>query len=91
MELRAWLSGTWATVGVDPQAAAGAVVAAWRGGHIKGLQLSALTAAEALALERPAMSYVREQLRQRLALQVDRAYLRWLHPTSGRHPDDRFP
>jgi hypothetical protein len=43
-----------------------------------------------MALERPAMSYVREQLRQRLTRQVGRAYRRWLHPTSGRRPGDRF-
>jgi hypothetical protein len=36
------------------------------------------------------MTYVREQLRQRLARQVGQAYLRWLHPTSGRRPGDRF-
>jgi hypothetical protein len=45
---------------------------------------------EALALERPAMTYLREQLRQRLAHQVGQAYRRWLHPTSGRRPGDRF-
>ena len=39
VELRAWPSGTWARLGLDPQAAAGAVIAAWRGGHVKGLQL----------------------------------------------------
>jgi hypothetical protein len=54
VELRAWPYGTWARLGVDPQTAAGAVIAAWRDGHVKGLQLGALTTAEALALERPA-------------------------------------
>jgi hypothetical protein len=90
VELRAWPADTWAKVGVDPQAAAGAVIAAWRGGHLKGLQLGGLTAEEALALERPAMTYVRQQLRQRLAQQVRQARWRWLHPTSGRRPGDRF-
>jgi hypothetical protein len=90
VELRAWPTGTWATLGVDPQTAAGAVIAAWRGGHLKGLQLGGLTAQEALALARPAMTYVRERLRQRLARQVRRAWWRWLHPTSGRRPGDRF-
>jgi hypothetical protein len=75
---------------VDPQAAAGAVIAAWRGGHLNGLQLGGLTDEETMALERPAMTYVREQLRQRLARQVGQAYRRWLHPTSGRRPGDRF-
>jgi hypothetical protein len=90
VELRAWPDGTWATLGLDPQAAAAAIIAAWRDGHLKGLQLGGLTAEEALALERPAMTYVREQLRERLARQLRGAWRRWLHPTSGRRPGDRF-
>jgi hypothetical protein len=90
VELRAWPTDTWASLDVDPQAAAGAVMAAWRRSHVKGLWLGGLIAEEALALERPAMTYVREQLRQRLDRQVGRAYRRWLHPTSGRRPGDRF-
>jgi hypothetical protein len=90
VELRAWPTDTWSKVGIDPQAAAGAVVASWQRGDLPGLQLGALSAEEALALERPAMTYVREQLRQRLAGQVGRAYRRWLHPTSGRRPGDDF-
>jgi hypothetical protein len=60
VELRAWPDGTWASLGVDVQTAAGAVIAAWQGGHLKGLRLRGLTAEAALALERPAMTYVRE-------------------------------
>jgi len=90
VELRAWPTDSWAKVGVDPQAAAGAVIAAWRRGDLTGLRLDGLTGEEALALERPAMTYVREQLRRRLARQVWRAWRRWLHPTSGRRPGDRF-
>jgi hypothetical protein len=67
VELRAWPTDTWSKLDVDPQAAAAAVIAAWRGSHLQGLHLGGLTAEEALALERPAMTYVREQLRQRLA------------------------
>jgi hypothetical protein len=89
-ELRAWPTDTWASLGVNPQAAAAAVLAGWRSGQLKGLRLGRLTAEEALALERPAMTYVREQLRQRLAGQVGRAFRRWLHPSSGRQPDDQF-
>jgi hypothetical protein len=89
-ELPGWPYGTWASLGVDVQAAAGAVITAWHKGHFKGLQLGDLTAEEALALERPAMTYVGEQLRPRLAHQVGQAYWRWLHPTSGRRPGDRF-
>jgi hypothetical protein len=66
------------------------VIAAWRDGDLKGLQLGGLTAQEALALERPAMTYVRGQLGDRLQRQIARAYRRWLHPNSGRRPGDRF-
>jgi hypothetical protein len=90
VELCAWPTITWANVGVDPQATAGAVIAAWRRGHLTGLRLGGLTSEEALALERPAMIYVREQLRDRLGRQIGQAYRRWLHPTSGRRPGDRF-
>jgi hypothetical protein len=55
-----------------------------------GLRLGGLTAEEALAMERPAMTYVRAQLADRLQGQLARAYRRWLHPTSGRRPGDRF-
>jgi len=41
---------------------------------------------QARALGRPAMSYVREQLRARLSQHLSREYLRWLHPTSRRRP-----
>jgi len=47
-------------------------------------QLGANADGEVLALQRPTTTYVREQLRQRLARQLGRAYRRWLHPTSGR-------
>jgi hypothetical protein len=66
-ELHAWPANTWASLGVDPQTAGGGVIAAWRAGHLEGLQLCEVTAAEVLALARPAMTYVHEQLRQRLA------------------------
>jgi hypothetical protein len=36
------------------------------------------------------MTYVRGQLGDRLGRQLARAYRRWLHPTSGRRPGDRF-
>ena len=73
VELRAWPADTWAKVGVDPQAAAGAVVAGWQRGDLPGLELGGLTAQEALALERPAMTYVRAQLGDRLQGQLARA------------------
>jgi hypothetical protein len=44
VELRAWPADTWAKVGVDPQAAAAAVVAGWWRGDLLGLRLGGLTA-----------------------------------------------
>jgi hypothetical protein len=90
VELRAWPRDTWAKVGIDPHAAAGAVVAAWQRGDLLGLRLGGLSAEEALALERPAMTYVRAQLGDRLGRQLARAYQRWRHPSSGRRAGDRF-
>jgi hypothetical protein len=90
VELRAWPTDTWAKLGIDPQAAAGAVIAAWQRGDLRGRRLPGLTAQEALALERPAMTYVRAQLGDRLQRQLARAYRQWLDPSSGRQPGDRF-
>jgi hypothetical protein len=73
VELRAWPADTWSKVGLDPQAAAGAVVAGWQRGDLAGLRLGGLTAQEALAMERPAMTYVRAQLADRLQPQVAQA------------------
>jgi hypothetical protein len=89
MELRAWPTDTWAKAGVDPQAAANAVVAGWRSGHLKGLRLSGLTAEEALALQRPAMTYLRAQLGDRLERGIGGARW-WPSAASGRRPEDRF-
>jgi hypothetical protein len=50
-----------------------------------------LTAEEALALERPAMTYVRAQLGDRLQRQLARAYRRWRHPPGSHLSGDRFP
>jgi hypothetical protein len=90
VELRAWPTDTWAKVGVDPQAAAGAVVAGWQRGDLLGLRLGGLTAGEALALERPAMTLVRAQLGDRLQYQLARGYRRWLLQGSGRRAGDSF-
>jgi hypothetical protein len=90
VELRAWPADTWAKVGIDPQAAARAVVAGWQRGELLGLRLGGLAAEEALALERPAMTYARAQLADRLQRQLARADRRWRHPPSGRRPGDRF-
>jgi hypothetical protein len=90
VELRVWPADTWAKVGVDPQTAAGAVVAGWQRGDLLGLRLGGLTGEEALALERPAMTYIRAQLGDRLSRQLTHAYRQWRHPSSGRRSGDRF-
>jgi hypothetical protein len=70
VELRTWPHGTWANLGVDPQAAASAVIGCWQGGHLPGRQFAELTAEDALALVRPAMTLARAWLRDRLARQL---------------------
>jgi hypothetical protein len=90
VELRAWPQDTWARVAVDPDQVAKAVVRCWRDGQVAGLQVDDLGFEEARSLSRPAMTYVRGQLRGRLTGRLARAYRRWLHPTSGRQPGDQF-
>ena len=90
VELRAWPADTWSKARVDPHAAASAVVAGWQRGDLPGLRLGRLSAEEALALERPAMTYVRAQLGDRLQRQLARAYRRWRHLTSGQLSGGRF-
>jgi len=89
-ELRAWPHDTWAKLGVDPDQVAQAVIGCWRDGEVSGLQVDDLSFEEARSLTRPAMTYVRGQLRGRLAARLACVHRRWLHPTSGRRPDDRF-
>jgi hypothetical protein len=90
-ELRAWPQDTWAKVGVDPQQVAQAVIGCWQDGEVTGLQVDDLSFEEARSLTRPAMTYVRGQLRGRLTARLVRVHRRWLHPTSGRQPGDQFP
>jgi hypothetical protein len=89
-ELRAWPHDTWAKLGVDPDQVAQAVIGCWRDGEVSGLQVDDLSFEEARSLIRPAMTYVRGQLRGRLTVRLGRVHRRRLHPTSGRRPDDRF-
>jgi hypothetical protein len=86
-ELRVWPQDTWTAVGVDPDQVAQAVIGCWQDGEVTGLQVDDLGFEEARSLTRPAMIYVRDQLRGRLTARIHR---RWLHPTSGRQPGDRF-
>jgi hypothetical protein len=89
--LRAWPNDTWTKLGVDPDQVAQAVIRCWQDGEVTGLQVDDLGFEEARSLTRPAMTYVRAQLRSRLTARVARVHRRWLHPSSGRRPDDRFP
>jgi hypothetical protein len=89
-ELRAWPTDTWAKVGVDPDQVAWALIGCWQDGEATGLQLEDLGFEEARSLAGPAMTSVRGQLRGRLTARIARAQRRWLHPTSGRRPGDRF-
>jgi hypothetical protein len=89
-ELRGWPQDTWAKLGVDPDQVARAVIGCWQAGEVTGLQVDDLGFEEARSLIRPAMTSVRGQLRGRLTARLARAHRRWLHPTSGRRPDDRF-
>jgi hypothetical protein len=91
VELRAWPTDTWPKVGVDSDQVARAVIGCWQDGEATGLQVDDLSFEEARSLTRPAMTYVRGQLRGRLTARLARAHRRWLHPTSGRQPGDRFP
>jgi hypothetical protein len=89
-ELRAWPQDSWAKLGVDPDQVAQTVVDCWQDREVAGLQIDDLGLEEARSLSRPAMTYVRGQLRGRLIARLARVHRRWLHPTSGRRPDDRF-
>jgi hypothetical protein len=88
--LRAWPKDTWAKVGVDPDKVTQAVIGCWQDEEVTGLQIDDLSFEEARSLTRPAMTYGRGQLRGRLTAWLARAHRRWLHPTSGRQPGDRF-
>jgi hypothetical protein len=66
-ELRAWPQATWTAVGVDPDQVAQAVIGCWQAGEVTGLQIDDLSFEEARSLTRPAITYVRAQLRGRQA------------------------
>ena len=89
-ELRAWPQERWAAVGVDLEQVASAVVGCWRRGDVRGLHLPLDPGEDPRALVRPAMTLARAELRTRLARLVARARRRWLHPSSGRRPGERF-
>jgi hypothetical protein len=73
-ELRAWPQDTWAKVGVDPGQVTQAIIGCWHDGELTGLQIDDLGLEEARSLTRPAMTYVRGQLRGRLTARLARAH-----------------
>ena len=89
-ELRAWPRDTWAALGVDLEQVASVVVGCWRRGDIRGLTFPLQPGEDPRALTRPAMTLARAELRTRLARLVAGARRRWLHPSSGRRPGERF-
>jgi hypothetical protein len=89
-ELRAWPQERWTAPGVDLEQVAAAVVGCWQGGDVRGLHLPLDPGEDPRALVRPAMTLARADLRERLGRLVARARRRWLHPTSGRRPGERF-
>jgi hypothetical protein len=89
-ELRAWPQGRWAALGVDLEGVAAALVGCWQRGDVRGLHLPLEAGEDPRALVRPAMTLARAELRTRLERLVARARRRWLHPTSGRRPGERF-
>jgi hypothetical protein len=82
-ELRAWAPDTWAKLGVDPDQVAQAVIGCWQASEVTGLQIDDLSLEEARSLTRPAMTYVRGQLRGRLTARLARVHQRWLHPAAA--------
>jgi hypothetical protein len=90
VELRVWPQERWAALGVDLDQVAAALVGCWQRGDVRGLHLPLEASEDPQALVRPAMTLARAELRERLERLVARARRRWLHPTSGRRPGERF-
>jgi hypothetical protein len=90
VELRAWPQERWAALGVDLEDVAAALVGCWQRGEVRGLHLPLEAGEDPRALVRPAMTLARAELRARLERLVARGRRRWLHPTSGCRPGERF-
>jgi hypothetical protein len=88
VELCAWQDTDFARQGIDVDGVAEAVVQLARRGQVRARWYHDLTAWDAKALGRPAMTYARAELRDRLAGWLAEQFMRWLHPTSGPRPDD---
>jgi hypothetical protein len=89
-ELRVWPAERWVALGVDLEQVTTALVGCWQRGEVRGLRLALREGEDSRAMVRPAMTFAREQLRERLGRLVVRARRRWLHPSSGRHAGERF-
>jgi hypothetical protein len=89
VELREWQDTDWATLGVDVDGVAEALVLLARRSQVRARWYYDLTVEEVKALGRPAMEYAREQLRARVAGWLNEQDQRWLHPSSGR-PGEPF-
>jgi hypothetical protein len=90
VELREWQGTDWATLRVDVEGVAEALVLLARRGQVRARWYQDLSAEDVKALGRPATEYAREQLRGRLASWLSEQSLRWLHPSSGRRPGEPF-
>jgi hypothetical protein len=88
VELRAWQEVDFARQGIDVDGVTEAVVQLARRGQVRARWYHQLTAWDAKALARPAMTYARAELRDRVSGWLAEQYMRWLHPTSGPRPDD---
>jgi hypothetical protein len=88
VELRAWQDTDWRTQGIDVDGMSEAVVQLARRGQVRARWYHQLIAWDAKALGRPAMTYARAELRDRVSAWLAEQYMRWLHPTSGPRPDD---
>jgi hypothetical protein len=67
-----------------------ALVQLARSGQVRARWYHQLSAWDAKALGRPAMTYARGELRDRVADWLGEQYMRWLHPTSRRRPGETF-
>jgi hypothetical protein len=90
VELRVWQDTDWRTQGIDIDGVVEAVVQLARRGQVRARWYHDLSAWDAKALGRPAMTYARGELRDRLDAWLAEQYVRWLHPTSGRRPGEPF-
>jgi hypothetical protein len=88
VELRAWQGADWRALGIDVDGVTDAVVQLARRGQVRARWYHELSAWDAKALGRPAMTYARAELRDRLDGWLSEQFMRWLHPTSGPRPDD---